>query len=124
MFGLLRSSRSTGLTICLTEMRRTSSAVRNEKDMLFTVEGYDLDMFMFQTRESNRPVVFGPDEIDRGRRSRGQGADAIDLGSTLAREIVRIDAQFSHTRDPRANGSLTEIVARSPRRHPLRRDDR
>lgn len=47
MFGLLRSSRSTGLTICLTEMRRTSSAVRNEKDMLFTVEGYDLDMFMF-----------------------------------------------------------------------------
>ena len=59
--------------------------------------------------------MFGPDEIDRGRRSRGQGADAIDLGSTLAREIVRIDAQFSHTRDPRANGSLTEIVARSLR---------
>ena len=39
MFGLFRSSRSTGLTICLTEMRRTSSVVRNEKEMLFTVEG-------------------------------------------------------------------------------------
>ena len=38
-FGLLSSSRRTGFTICLTEMRRTSSVVRKEKEMLATVDG-------------------------------------------------------------------------------------
>lgn len=45
-FGLLRSSRRVGLTICLTEMRRTSSVVRKENEMLATVDGMACEMFM------------------------------------------------------------------------------
>ena len=39
ILGLLSSSSKTGFTICFTETRRTSSVVRNEKEMLATVEG-------------------------------------------------------------------------------------
>lgn len=38
-FGLFSSSSRTGFTICFTETRRMSSVVRNEKEMLATVEG-------------------------------------------------------------------------------------
>lgn len=46
MFGLFRSSRSVGLTICFTEMRRISCAVRNEKPTLVTVEGNECAIFI------------------------------------------------------------------------------
>ena len=46
MFGLFRSSRRTGFVICLTEIRRMSSAVRNENEMLVTVDGIGWEMFM------------------------------------------------------------------------------
>ena len=45
-FGRLRSSRRVGFTICLTEMRRISSVVKNEKEMLCAVDGIDWEIFM------------------------------------------------------------------------------
>lgn len=44
--GLFRSSRRIGLTICLTEMRLTSSVVRKENDMLETVDGMECAIFI------------------------------------------------------------------------------
>lgn len=121
MFGLFRSSRSTGLTICLTEMRRTSSVVRNEKEMLFTVEGYDLEIFMLPTARKHRTSRF--------RRTRRDAARTRESRTRLCRrdrrlrEFVELDAQFSPTQEPRADGSLTEIVARSPPPASTRRDN-
>jgi hypothetical protein len=46
MFGLFRSSNNTGFKICLTDILRMSSVVRNEKEMLETVDGIECDMFM------------------------------------------------------------------------------
>jgi hypothetical protein len=46
IFGRLRLSRRTGLTICLTDIRRMSSVVKNEKEMLETLEGIGLEIFM------------------------------------------------------------------------------
>lgn len=52
-FGRLSSSRRTGFTICLTEIRRMSSVVRNEKEMLATVDGTEREIFM-AVRERRR----------------------------------------------------------------------
>jgi hypothetical protein len=46
IFGRFKSSSKIGLTICLTEIRRTSSEERNENEMLATVAGIDCEMFM------------------------------------------------------------------------------
>lgn len=46
IFGLLRSSRRTGFTICLTDMRRISSVDRKEKEMLLTSVGIECETFM------------------------------------------------------------------------------
>lgn len=55
-FGLLRSSRRIGLTICLTEIRLMSSVVRNEKEMLATVDGMEFEIFMmYQPVTDSRP---------------------------------------------------------------------
>lgn len=46
IFGLFRSSRSTGFTICLTDILRTSSVDKNENEMLETVDGIECEIFM------------------------------------------------------------------------------
>ena len=46
--GRLSSSSKTGLTICLTDILLTSSVVKNENEMLATVEGTGCEMFMVQ----------------------------------------------------------------------------
>lgn len=46
ILGRFRSSRRTGLTICLTEILRISCEVRNENDMLVTVEGIGCAIFI------------------------------------------------------------------------------
>lgn len=58
MFGRLRSSKRTGLTICLTEIRRTSSVVKKEKEIPETVDGMECEMFMTRLR---RPL----EDMDR-----------------------------------------------------------
>lgn len=44
--GLFKSSKRIGLTICLTEMRFISSVVKNENEMLETVDGIECAMFI------------------------------------------------------------------------------
>jgi len=46
MFGRLRSSKRTEFTICFTEIRRTSSDVRKEKEIPRTVEGRECEIFI------------------------------------------------------------------------------
>jgi hypothetical protein len=51
MFGRFRSSKRTGLTICLTEILRTSSEVRKEKDIPDTVDGMECEIFIAEAPE-------------------------------------------------------------------------
>ena len=44
--GRLSSSRRFGLTICFTEMRRTSAVVKKENEMLWTVAGNECAIFI------------------------------------------------------------------------------
>jgi len=56
MFGRFRSSRSTGLTICFTEMRRISSEVRKEKEIPATVDGRECEIFITEDLESETKI--------------------------------------------------------------------
>lgn len=44
--GLFKSSSRTEFVICLTDIRRTSSAVKTEKETLWTTEGTGSETFM------------------------------------------------------------------------------
>lgn len=59
MFGLFKSSNNTGFKICLTDILRMSSAVRNEKEMLETVDGMECDMFMADAMVNVHCCAFG-----------------------------------------------------------------
>ena len=52
ILGRFRSSRRTGLTICLTEILRISCEERNENDMLATVEGIGCAIFIADAQDA------------------------------------------------------------------------
>ena len=56
ILGRFRSSRRTGLTICLTEILCISCEVRNENDMLATVEGIGCAIFIFADAQDGAEI--------------------------------------------------------------------
>lgn len=57
ILGLFKSSSNVGFTICLTDIRRMSSVVRKEKEMLETLDGIGREIFMEGARGDSRVVT-------------------------------------------------------------------
>lgn len=79
--GLFKSSRRTGFVICLTEIRRTSSVVRTEKDTLWTVEGIGSEIFMSSNATALRRCSLAVHNFQPSARCAVQGSTFVNAST-------------------------------------------